>query len=382
MWSVSYTAIKFDHAKSSAKTANMWSPLSTLSPYILRFFEGESPTQPKKQKVVVVGYGWGAHAFVGDLDRSKYDVQVVSERVARFNQPEMIRRLKPTYTAPPTDLSLVQDSVLSLDPAHQRVIGAKAAYPYDYAVIAVGSEANDFRVPGVRDHCEMCKTEEDLVAIKKRIDAGAKQATVMGAGPTGLELACRLSGLGLGVTVLEAAPSILPGFSAAFQEKALRRLQDKGIVVRTGSAISGVTETAVTLKGIGDVECAPFKIWTCGIQPAALVRKLTGGKPFGVDEQMRIVGLTGTAGTAAETQGRVFGLGDCIAKPPPTAQNAKRQGEYLAALFNADFKGKGYTFKELGRVLDMDDGLLVEVWGQIAFLPTIKSEEWLDGLTC
>lgn len=379
MWSVSYTAIKFDHTKSSAKAGNMWSPLSTLSPYILRFFEGESPTQPKKQKVVVVGYGWGAHAFVGDLDRSKYDVQVVSERTARFNQPEMIRRLKPTYTAPPTDLSIIQDSALSLDPVHQRVIGAKAAYPYDYAVIAVGSEANDFRVPGVRDHCGMCKTEEDLEAIKKRIDAGAKNATVMGAGPTGLELACRLHGLGLGVTVLEAAPSILPGFSAAFQEKALRRLQGKGIVVRTGAAITGVTETAVTLKGIGDVECAPFKIWTCGIQPAAFVRKLTGGKPLAVDDQLRIVGLTEKA---AETQGRVFGLGDCIAKPPPTAQNAKRQGEYLAALFNADFKGTGYTFKELGRVLDMDDGFLIEVWGHSTFLPTITSEEWTNALTC
>lgn len=377
----------------------MWSPLSVLSPSISRFFEWNSARQQqsKKERVVVVGYGWGAHAFVGDLDRSKYDVQVVSERVARFNQPEMIRRLKPTYTQPPKDLSLVQDSVLSLDPVHQRVIGAKADYPYDYAVIAVGSEANDFHVPGVKEYCGMCKTEKDLDAIKKRIDAGAKQATVMGAGPTGLELACRLRGLGLGVTVLEAAPSVLPGFSVAFQEKALRRLQDKGIVVRTGSAITKVTDTAVTLKGIGDVECAPFKIWTCGIQPAAFVRRLTDGKPLAVDDQLRIVGLTGkagnagtagTAGTAGkageagETQGRVFGLGDCIAKPPPTAQNAKRQGEYLAALFNAGFQGKGYTFKELGRVLDMDDGLLIEMWGHIAFLPAINSEEWTDVLTC
>lgn len=332
--------------------------------------------QRKKERVVVVGYGWGAHAFIEDLDRSKYDVKVVSERTARFNQPDMIRQLNPTYTAPPTDLTLVQDSAVGLDAKNRRILGAKAAYPYDYAVIAVGSEANDFRVPGVRDHCGMCKTEEDLEAIKRRIDAGAKQATIMGAGPTGLELACRLRGLGLSVTVLEAAPTILSGFSAAFQANALRRLQNKGIVVRTGSAITEVSATAVMLKGIGPVECAPFKIWTCGIQPAAFVRKLTGGKPLAIDDQLRIVGLSG------EKEERVFGLGDCIAKPPPTAQNAKRQGEYLAALFNAGFQGNGYTFKELGRVLDMDDGLLIEVWGHLAFLPTIQSEEWIDALAC
>jgi NADH dehydrogenase FAD-containing subunit len=360
----------------------MWSPLSALSPYIARFFEGESPNQPKRQRVLVVGYGWGAHAFVGDLDRSKYDVQVVSERTARFNQPEMIRRLKPTYTAPPTDLSIIQDSAVVLDAKNQRIVGNQRVYPYDYAVIAVGSEANDFRVPGVREHCGMCKTEKDLEAIQKRIDAGAKQATVMGAGPTGLELACRLQGLGLGVTVLEAAPTILPGFSSAFQEKALRRLRTKGIVVRTGSAITEVGPDTVTLKGIGSVECAPFKIWTCGIQPAAFVRSLTGGKPLAVDDHLRIVGLSGEGetGETGKADGRVFGLGDCIAKPPPTAQNAKRQGEYLARFFNNGFEGKGYTFKELGRVLDMNDGLLVEVWGHIFFMPAIQIEDWVSEI--
>ena len=355
----------------------MWSPLSVLPPIFSRFFEGEPTPKPR---VLVVGYGWGAHAFVNRIDTSQYDVRVVSERTARFNQPSMIGLLQPSYTAPPSSLSLVQDSAVSLDATNRRIIGKQGTYPYDYAVIAVGSEANDFRVPGVRENCLMCKTEEDLSGINTQIRAGATAATVMGAGPTGLELACRLRGLGLGVTVYEAAPLILPGFSPTFRERALARLLAKGIEVRTGSAITEVSSSSVTLKGTGAVECAPFKIWTCGIQPAAFVRQLTGGKPFTVDDQLRIVGLPGVPITG-EAQGRVFGLGDCIAKPPPTAQNAKHQGQYLADVFNTRFNKKAYTFHELGRVLDMDDGMLVEVWGHVFFMPTIDVSLWEASLS-
>ena len=320
----------------------------------------------RKERVVVVGYGWGAHAFVNGLDRSKYSVQVVSERTARFNQPQMIGLLAPSYTSPPSYVTMAQDTAVSLDAEHQQVVGTRGAYPYDYAVIAVGSEANDFRVPGVRDHCVMCKTEEDLEHIRARLHEGVTDAVVMGAGPTGLELACRLNGLGLGVTVYEAGATILPGFSPAFQAEALRRLRAKHIDVRTGSAIQEVTATSVTLRGQGTVACAPFKIWTCGIQPAAFVRAMTGGRPLAVDEQLRLVGHE-----------RVFGLGDCIAKPPPTAQNAKRQGEYLASLFNAGFRrDDGYTFQELGRALDMNNGMLIEVFGHVFFLVVPDFDEW------
>ena len=320
----------------------------------------------RKERVVVVGYGWGAHAFVNGLDRSKYSVQVVSERTARFNQPEMIGTLQPSYTSPPSHVAMEQDTAVSLDAAHQRIVGTRDVYPYDYAVIAVGSEANDFRVPGVRDHCVMCKTEEDLEHIQARLREGVTDAVVMGAGPTGLELACRLKGLGLGVTVYEAGTTILPGFSPAFQDEALRRLRAKCIDVRTGSAIQEVTATSVTLRAQGTVPCAPFKIWTCGIQPAAFVRAMTGGRPLAVDEQLRLIGHE-----------RVFGLGDCIAKPPPTAQNAKYQGEYLATLFNKRFQGHdGYTFQEMGRMLDMNNGLLIEVFGCVFFLVMPDVDEW------
>jgi NADH dehydrogenase FAD-containing subunit len=93
---------------------------------------------------------------------------------------------------------------------------------------------------------------------------------------------------------------------------------------------------------------------------------MTGGRPLAVDEQLRLIGHE-----------RVFGLGDCIAKPPPTAQNAKRQGEYLATLFNARFrKDNGYTFQEMGRVLDMNNGLLIEVFGRVFFLVVPDFDEW------
>lgn len=341
----------------------MWRPLAAI-PQLLTFNE-PIKTRPQAQaqprpSVLVVGYGWGSHAFLQQLDTAKYAVQVVSEREGRLNQPSMIATLKPTYTAPPPSLNYVRDSCVSLDASGSAVVGASGVrYPYDYLVISVGSEANDFRIPGVRDHCMMCKSGEDIEAIRVRSEK-EKKVTIFGAGPTGLELACRLQASGLEVTVYEAADTILPGFSEPFKKKAAQQLCAMGITVNLGKPIVAVTAEQVQTKD-GSHPCSPFKIWTCGIQPVGFARNLN---PVGVDDRLAWNGYT-----------NVFGLGDCIRRPPPTAQNAEQQGRFLAELFNSDFKKEGgYRFHELGRALDMTDGILVEIWGIVLYFPYFRHE--------
>lgn len=347
----------------------MWRPLAAL-PQLFTFnvpFLAPAPP-PQKPKVLVVGYGWGSNAFIQKLDTTKYTVQVVSEREGRLNQPSMISSLHPTYLAPPSSLNYVRDTCVSLDVSGSAVGGASGArYPYDYLVISVGSEVNDFRIPGVRDHCMMCKTGEDILAIRARSQKETR-ATILGAGPTGLELACRLRSAGLDVAVYEAADTILPGFSEAFKKKAARQLHAMGIAVHLGTQIVAVAEEAIQTKDGMSHSCSPFKIWTCGIQPAGFARGLGSA---GVNDQLAWNGYT-----------NVFGLGDCIRRPPPTAQNAVQQGHFLAELFNSNFaKGgqgtqgtQGYRFRELGRALDMTEGVLVEIWGIVFYFPYFRHE--------
>ena len=69
----------------------------------------------------------------------------------------------------------------------------------------------------------------------------------------------------------------------------------------------------------------------------------------------------------------VYALGDIVAKKgPPTAQNAKQQGIFLAQYFNSGFiKTLPYVYKEKGRVLDIADGLIVEYKGYVITLPPL-----------
>lgn len=341
-----------------------WSrPLSAMATTLINFFEMDIPT--KKPTVLVAGYGWGAHAFVSAINKRKYNIVVVSERDCRLNQNTMLQTLSPTYT--PSAAPVTQDTCISINKEKRWVQGAQGFYPYDYLVLATGSEANDFRIPGVRDYCRMCKTGQDVIALRAACSV-ASAATILGAGPTGIELACSLKKHGIAdVRIVEAATQILPGFSEAMRKSILARLEKKGIQLLLNQPIQAMTSTHIQTKN-GDISYNPDEliVWTCGIQPVAFVRALTGGRPLSVDDCLQV-------------EPRIFALGDSVAgRGPPTAQNANQQGAYLANYFNSEFTQKTpYTFKELGRCVDMGDGLLIEIWGFLFFLPSINGSDFV-----
>ena len=227
----------------------------------------------------------------------------------------------------------------------------------DYKVVAIGSVANDFRIPGVRDHCLFCKEPADLEALKERLPT-ASGITVMGAGPTGIELAYKLHGLGHRVSILEAGSTVLPGFSPTFQARVRNDLTKRGIHLDLQKMIAGVAADSITFKGSGPIANNDLRIWTCGVRPAALMTGLH------VDDRLCVVGKP-----------NVFAIGDCTGSAPPTAQNAEQQGRYLADAFNTDFvERQPYKFSELGRALDTTDGVYLEVFGLVGWLPYLWSK--------
>lgn len=321
--------------------------LSTLPGYSSQFFDlpflGEPPSG-QKPKVVVVGSGWAGHAFVSGVDRSMYDVRVVSEREGRLNQPHMISLWKATHTASPVPVTV--DTCVSIDVDKKRVVGKKGGYVYDYVVVATGSEPNTFGLPGVAENCLMCKTDTDLDRLQSALKAG-DGVTVLGAGPTGVELACKLKSLGHPVKIVEGGSTVLPGFSPGFQTTVLGLLADKGIWLLMEQKITGVTSTAIQTQA-GDVPDTNRKVWTCGVRPTALFRELKALGP--VDSCLRLGGRSD-----------VFAIGDCAGRP--TAQSARQQGTYLAHQFNRRFSGDAFEYKELGRIVDLEDRFVVEVGG-------------------
>ncbi len=184
----------------------------------------------------------------------------------------------------------------------------------DYLIIALGSETNYFGIEGLKDHALQLKTLESAIRIRQVVsDAFAKGGDIRivagGGGPNGVELASELRlwanmaeknnpNLHVAVSIVEAMPSVLPGFDADIIGIAARRLKWLGIPIMTNMKISSVGTNAImstsptsfaTTESAASVPNAPVMfdvlIWTGGTKtPDSLtsipVQKDPRGKPM------------------------------------------------------------------------------------------------------
>lgn len=333
----------------------MASNIPSLSVAFDRFTNLFTMQSEPKSQVVVVGSGWGASAFVDNIDRDKYNVKVISASDARLNQPRMISDFAPSYKT--LKIKPVLDKCLSVNKIDRKLIGEKSTYRYDYLVVAVGSEPNDFNTKGVAEHCLMFKNAQHLELLKSRL-VDQSSVTVIGAGPTGIELAFKLQLLGHTVTLIEAAGTILPGFSMQMQTETYRQLMDRKIAVKLNTKITEITESSI-VTSTASLPRDKVTVWTCGIKPVAFVRTMTNNsRPY-------------TTNAFLKTDDNIYAIGDVVAgMGPPTAQNAKQQGTFLANHFNNNFEEKNpYKYNEKGRVIDTGSGLIVEYNGTLLNLP-------------
>ena len=322
----------------------MWAPFSVLARH-LDFLD----RKPERPSVLVIGSGWGAHAFIGALDSKKYRATVLSPRGVRLNQPSLIHNFPNLNTTNITHFSpavhQIEDVAVTLQEDLKTVKGLKGTYSYDRLVIATGSEAFDFNVKGVKEHCLMCKTDTDMEQMRKVLET--KKAIVLGAGPTGIELACKLKSEGVQVRILEATSTILPGFSEGMRSAVTTYLSNIELPVTTNSPVQSITKDAILLKNGQQIQYqGSTLLWTCGIQPPPFVRQLTGGAPLTVDPFL------------CYKKG-IYALGDSVKGWPPTAQNAKQQGIWLAQHFNTN-STTPYQYHERGRILDLTYAIFIE----------------------
>jgi NADH dehydrogenase len=253
-------------------------------------------------------------------------------------------------------MEIIEDEAVSINETGRCLKSVKGDYYYDYLVIATGAEVNDFGVKGVKDNCLMFKTELDLQHLKNSI-ANTKDITIIGAGPTGIELAFKLSSLGKRVTVIEAGKEILPGFSDKMRSETIKHLNKSNILVKTGTQIKEVFKDGYMTNG-EHIKDTSLKIWTCGIKPSSFARNFMN--PLKPDGQLMV-------------KPRIYAIGDSIiGHGPPTAQNASSQGLYLATIFNSEFKSLStYKYIEKGRVIDATNCLIIEYRDNVITLPSL-----------
>jgi NADH dehydrogenase len=252
-------------------------------------------------------------------------------------------------------------SIEKIDLENRQVVTTHRTLPYDDLVIALGSETNFFGNIELERRAFTLKNLEDAVRINNHIirqferayweeDPGIKKGlltfVVVGAGPTGVELAGevyeyahrellrdfgrRISKDEIRVVLVEATGRILPSLSEKLSKEAIRRLEAIGIEVLLSTRLDSWDGTTVRLTSGADF-LASTLVWSAGVKTNPLVREL----PLEKDPQGRIV-VRSTL--EAKMMDHVWVLGDNAhatdpfeQKPyPPTAQTAVRQARVVA----------------------------------------------------
>lgn len=268
-------------------------------------------TGEQRARVVVAGGGfaglWAARAFAGAqaqeqvevlvLDRNNYHtfLPLLYQVAAAELEPEQIAYpLRGVFrTMENVDFRLA--CVTGADFDRKLVHTDGGDVPYDYLILAMGSNTEFYGVPGAQEHAFRLKSLEQAIALRNHIltrfelaahepDADTQRRmltfTVVGGGPTGVEYAGALaelirtpmardfSGFNTGqarVVLLEAGDGLLAGFPDRLRRYAFRRLARMGVDVRLNSAVAGVDAHQVQLRGTTPL-ATDTVVWSAGIR--------------------------------------------------------------------------------------------------------------------
>ncbi|HET6342891.1 MAG TPA: NAD(P)/FAD-dependent oxidoreductase [Gemmatimonadota bacterium] len=330
-------------------------------------------------RVVILGGGFGGLYAARHLERQAHagvslDITLVSRDNFLLFTPMLhevaASDLDVTHIVNPLrklirECKLVVGEVEEIDLEERRVAVSHAGgshrhdLPYEHLVLALGSVTNFFGLPGLAERALTMKSLADAIGLRNRLISLLEEADyecasgdrstlltvlVAGGGFAGVETVAavhdflhdavrhypHLSEELIHVVLVEAAPAILPELGPELGEYTRRVLGERGIDVRTQTAVLRVEGDQVVL-GDGSAVRAGTIVWTAGVAPNPLVAGLPCATERGrirVDPMLRV----------PEWQG-VWALGDCAAVPdtrrggfhPPTAQHAIRQAKVLAA---------------------------------------------------
>jgi NADH dehydrogenase FAD-containing subunit len=174
----------------------------------------------------------------------------------------------------------------------------------------------------------------------------------LGGGPNGMELAFQLSKKFNNIKIIEAMNSILPMFNSETINIVKAELKKANINLELSNKVEKIDKQFIITSENNKQNnfCYDLAIWTCGIKPNSLLKTLTPTR-FSVNSYLQFYDS-------------IYAIGDIIAskeRGPPTAQNAKQQGKYLAKYFNNNFQGEEpYEYKEKGKIIHTKNWIIIE----------------------
>jgi len=363
-------------------------------------------TEPsKRDRVVIVGAGFGGLAAAKRLARKPVDVTIIDRRNHHLFQPLLYQvataALSPADIAAPIrsilsdapNVRVVLDDVTAVEAEANRVdLASGTSVQYDWLVLATGARHSYFGRNEWATNAPGLKSIEDAVAIRRKILLALERAetetdrdrrralltfVVIGAGPTGVEMAGAIAELARRavsrdfrsitphcsrVILIEAGPRVLPAFPASLSQTAANALRDLGVEVRIGAPVRDIGAGYVQLSD--ELILAQTVVWAAGVQASPAADWLnaehdTSGRIF-VNPDLRVA-----------PHDRIFAIGDTANAAgsdrralPAVAPVAKQQGQYVADVILRRSRAP-FAYRDYGNLATIGRSKAVIDWGDL-----------------
>lgn len=353
--------------------------------------ETSTSNPPSQKRVLIVGGGFGGIKTALELSKRRdFAVTLLSDQTHFRYYPALYH----TATGGLYDQSnialdtivkadrvkVVQGSAKTLDrQAHTVTTTDGTVIGYEILVLAMGVVTNYFGIKGLEEHSYGIKSWEQIKKFKDHLHQQLSDGTpdlnyiIVGAGPTGIELAGALpaylekimrkhgvAGHKPHITVIEAAPRLLPHSPEKISAAVGKRLQKLGIALQLGQTVEG--QTADSLMVNGQAIDSRTVVWTAGTSNHPFFKEnnftLTDHGKVQVDEYLHAEEGIYVVGDNAGTE--FSGL----------AQTALGDGEFVAEdmMRRADGKNpEAYKPKKPISVIPVGEGWAAVEWGKQQF---------------
>ncbi|WP_409332117.1 NAD(P)/FAD-dependent oxidoreductase [Trujillonella humicola] len=388
-----------------------------------------APRTSGRPRVVIIGSGFGGLFAAKALRRADVDVTVIGKTSHHLFQPLLYQVatgiLSEGEIAPATReilrgqrnarvvLGEVTDVDLTARTVTSTVLGRVTEHPYDELVVAAGAGQSYFGNDHFAEFAPGMKSIDDALELRGRIFGAfelAELATsqeeidrlmtfvVVGAGPTGVEMAGQIAELARRtlkrdfrnidptqsrVILLDAAPMVLPSFGEKLGDRARRHLNRIGVEVQLGAMVTDLDADGLTVKD-GDGQqrriAAATKIWAAGVQASELGRRLGEQTGADVDRAGRISVLPDLT-LPGHPEVHVVGDMMSLDKLPGVAQVAIQGGRYAAKAITLRMEGKTpqkpFRYKDKGSMATISRFSAVADIGKFKFEGFIAWVLWL-----
>jgi len=376
-------------------------------------------------RVVIIGGGFGGLYAAKSLRRAPVYVTLVDRRNFHLFQPLLYQvatgGLSPGEIAQPLrhvlrrsrNTSVLMGEVVDIDVPNRQAVLRDGTVDYDTLIVATGSSHHYFGHNEWERYAPALKTIEDATEIRSRIllafekaerepDPESRQAwltfVVVGAGPTGVELAGALGEIAndtlrddfrhidpseARIILVEAGDRVLPVYPPDLSADAEKSLIHLTVRTMTHTAVTGVDESGVTVNDRGEIKkiAARTVLWAAGVAASPLGRILAERAGAKLDRAGRVMV---EPDLAVPGHPEILVIGDLAnfshqtGKPlPGVAPVAIQQGGYAGRLIRRRLAGqpiqpfhywdKG-NLATIGRAAAVADFGRVHIAGPIAWL--------------